>query len=307
MFEQSQSESKSDIDLQVMLEYLVYSSVYLSFAAGAMVFISSILHQVSFNLIVSALGMLTTYSIYNLNRKTDESEDAINHSHRYAFTKKYEKILFLSGIGAYLLALVLSGFYGISVILVSAIPLLSGLIYSTPILPKGFKYRRLKEIPIVKSLLVAIAWALPPALLPVYVSGATPSLITLAVILFFFSLVLVNTVLFDIRDVEGDRAAGVRTIPVLLGIPKTKTLLTLVNIVLGISVLSLLLLSHTSTIYICLIVIGVIYAQAYILLFNTISTGNLRCDVIADGQFIVLGLLMIGIVADIRTIGILQL
>ena len=307
MFEQSQSGSKSEIDLQVMVEYLVYSSVYLSFAAGAMVFISSILHQVPFSLIVSALGMLITYSIYNLNRKTDESEDAINHAHRYAFTKKYNKILYLSGIGAYLFALVLSGFYGISVILVSSIPLFTGLIYSMPLLPKRFGYRRLKEIPVLKSLLVAFAWALPPALLPVYISGATPSLVTLAVILFFFSLVFINTVLFDIRDLEGDRAAGVRTIPVLLGITRTKTLLTLVNITLGISVLSLLLLSHISPVYICLIVIGMIYAQAYILLFHTISTGNLRCDVIADGQFIVIGLLMIGVIAVVETIAILQL
>jgi 4-hydroxybenzoate polyprenyltransferase len=307
MFEQSQLGSKSEIDLQVMVEYLVYSSVYLSFAAGAMVFISSILHQVTFSLIVSALGMLITYSIYNLNRKTDESEDAINHAHRYAFTKKNEKILYLSGIGAYLLAFVLSGFYGISVILVSSIPLFTGLIYSMPILPKGFRCRRLKEIPVVKSLLVAIAWALPPALLPVYVSGASPDLVTLAVILFFFSLVFINTVLFDIRDLEGDRAAGVSTIPVLLGIPRTKTLLTLVNVIFGIAVLSILLLSHISPVYICLIVIGMIYAQAYILLYQNVSTGNLRCDIIADGQFIVLGLLMIGVIAVIETIAILQL
>jgi 4-hydroxybenzoate polyprenyltransferase len=307
MFEQIQSESNLEIDLQVMVEYLVYSSVYLAFAAGAMVFISSILHQVTFSLIVSALGMLITYSIYNLNRKTDESEDAVNHAHRYAFTKKYEKILYLSGIGAYLLALVLSGFYGILVILVSSIPLLTGLIYSTPILPQGFRYRRLKEIPVLKSLLVAIAWALPPALLPVYISGASPDLVTLAVILFFFSLVFINTVLFDIRDLEGDRAAGVRTIPVLLGIPRTKTLLTLVNVIFGTAVLSILLFSHISPVYICLIVTGMIYAQAYILLYQNVSTGNLRCDVIADGQFIVLGLLMIGVIAVVETIAIFQL
>ena len=73
------------------------------------------------------------------------------------------------------------------------------------------------------------------------------------------------------------------------------------------AVLSLLLLSHISPVYICLIVTGMIYAQAYILLFHTISTGNLRCDVIADGQFIVLGLLMIGVIAVVETIAILQL
>ncbi len=307
MFEQSQSGGSPGLDFHRIAEYLVYSSVYLSFAAGAMVFISCILQGVAFSLIGASLGMLITYAIYNLNRKTDESEDAINHSHRYAFTKKYEKSLYVSGIGAYVLALVISAFYGISVFFISAIPLIAGLIYSTPLLPARCRYRRLKEIPVVKSLLVTVAWALPPALLPVYVNGATPSIVTLAVILFFSSLVFINTVLFDIRDMDGDRALGIHTIPVLLGISRTKALLTLVNLIFGLAALSLLILSPISPIYIVLILAGMIYAQAYILLFHTVSTGNLRCDVIADGQFIVIGLLVIGVIAVFRTIAMLPL
>jgi 4-hydroxybenzoate polyprenyltransferase len=296
MFENSQLKCTFDYKLQVMMEYLVYSSLYLSAAAAAMVFISCILHQLTFSIIVAVLGMLITYSIYNLNRKTDEMEDAINHSHRYKFTKKYEKILYTSGIGAYLFALILSSFYGIIVILIAAIPLLLGLVYSTPIFPKGSRYRRLKEVPFVKSLIVAIAWAIPPAFLPIYVSGATPSLITLAIFLFFFSLVFINTVLFDIRDVEGDRATGVRTIPVCIGIPNTKILLTLVNIVFGVAVVSLLLF-RIPIILIGLIIIGMIYAQAYILLYQSVSSGNLKCDIIADGQFIVLTLPLLGLIS----------
>ncbi len=307
MFEQSQSGCSPGLDFHRIAEYLVYSSVYLSFAAGAMVFISCILQGVAFSLIGASLGMLITYAIYNLNRKTDESEDAINHSHRYAFTKKYEKSLYVSGIGAYVLALVISAFYGISVFFISAIPLIAGLIYSTPLLPARCRYRRLKEIPVVKSLLVTVAWALPPALLPVYVNGATPSIVTLAVILFFSSLVFINTVLFDIRDMDGDRALGIHTIPVLLGISRTKALLTLVNLIFGLAALSLLILSPISPIYIVLILAGMIYAQAYILLFHTVSTGNLRCDVIADGQFIVIGLLVIGVIAIFRTVAMLPL
>jgi 4-hydroxybenzoate polyprenyltransferase len=307
MFGQSRSECSSGLNFHRIVEYLVYSSVYLSFAAGAMVFISCILQGVTYSLIVASLGMLITYAIYNLNRKTDECEDAINHSHRYAFTKKYEKALYLSGIGAYVLALVISGFYGFSVFFISAIPLMAGLIYSTPLLPVKCRYRRLKEIPVVKSLLVTIAWALPPALLPVYVSGAAPSIITLAVILFFSSLVFINTVLFDIRDMDGDRALGIHTIPVLLGISRTKTLLTLVNLIFGLAALSLLILSPISPIYSVLIIAGMIYAQAYILLFNNVSTVNLKCDVIADGQFIVIGMLVIGVIAAFRTIAMLQL
>ena len=281
-----------------ILDYLVYSSVYLSLAAAGMAYLSSVLHDVPCNPVVLILGMLTTYSVYNLNRKTDENEDMINHSERYAFTKRYEKTLLATAIGAYVLALVLSGFYGMVVIIVSAIPLLSGLVYSTPLFPRGFRYRRLKEIPVAKSLLVAFAWALPPALLPVFVAGAVPGIITIGVILFFFSLVFINTVLFDIRDVEGDRATGVRTIPVCIGIPMTKLLLTLVNVTFGLAIVSQLA-GRIPLICLVLIFAGMIYAQGYILLYQKMRTGNLVCDLIADGQFILLGLCM-GILVVIR-------
>ncbi|NYT17827.1 MAG: UbiA family prenyltransferase [Methanomicrobiales archaeon] len=296
MFEHGYSTYRFEWNPTILIDYLVYSSLYLSFAAGSMAYISSVLHEVPFNPIVFVLGMLITYSVYNLNRKTDESEDAINHSKRYAFTKKYEKLLFSTAIGAYILALVLSWLHGPAVVLISAIPLLSGLIYSTPIFPRGFPYRRLKEIPVAKSLLVAVAWALPPALLPVYIAGSLPGMITLAVILFFFSLVFINTVLFDMRDVEGDRLTGVRTIPVCIGIPNTTRLLTLVNIIFGVSVV-FLLWGEIPLMYLVLIIAGIFYAQWYIRNYQQISQSNLLCDLIADGQFIALGLFMVCIVA----------
>ena len=295
MYEHGYSTHRFVWNPAILIDYLVYSSLYLSFAAGSMAYISSILHEVPFNPIVFVLGMLITFSVYNLNRKTDESEDAINHSKRYEFTKKYEKVLFSTAIGAYVLALVLSWLYGPTVVLIAAIPLISGLVYSTPIFPRKFPYRRLKEIPVAKSLLVAVAWALPPALLPVYIAGALPGTITLAVILFFFSLVFINTVLFDMRDVEGDRITGVRTIPVCIGIARTIRLLTLVNVVFG-SAVVLLLWGEIPLTYLVLIITGIFYAQWYIHHYQQISQSNLLCDLIADGQFIALGLFMVIIV-----------
>jgi 4-hydroxybenzoate polyprenyltransferase len=303
MFEHGYSTYRFEWNPTILIDYIVYSSLYLSFAAGSMAYISSVLHEVPFNPIVFVLGMLITYSVYNLNRKTDESEDAINHSKRYAFTKKYEKLLFSTAIGAYILALVLSWLYGPAVVLISAIPLISGLVYSTPIFPRGFPYRRLKEIPVAKSLLVAVAWALPPALLPVYIAGALPGMITLAAVLFFFSLVFINTVLFDMRDVEGDRLTGVRTIPVCIGIPNTTRLLTLVNVIFGASVV-FLLWGEIPLMYLVLIIAGIFYAQWYIHNYQQISQSNLLCDLIADGQFIALGLFMVCIVAASAAFGL---
>ncbi|NYT07857.1 MAG: UbiA family prenyltransferase [Methanomicrobiales archaeon] len=296
MFGHGYSTRRFEWNPSILIDYLVYSSLYLSFAAGAMAYISSVLHELPFNPIVFVLGMLITYSVYNLNRKTDESEDAINHSKRYEFTKKYERLLFPTAIGAYILALALSWLYGPTVVLISAIPLISGLVYSTPIFPRGFRYRRLKEIPVAKSLLVAVAWALPPALLPIYIAGALPSVITLAVILFFSSLVFINTVLFDMRDVEGDRLTGVRTIPVCIGIGNTTRLLNLVNVIFGAAVV-FLLWNTIPLSDLLLIVIGILYAHWYIRHYPQISRSNLLCDLIADGQFIALGLVLVVIMA----------
>ena len=129
---------------------------------------------------------LVTFSIYNINRKTDEKEDSINHSKRYAFTKKYDTFLFTSALLAYILALTLASFQGIKAALVTAIPLLSGTLYSIIWIPKEFKYRRLKEIPVVKNLMVAIAWALTPTFLPIHFASNRTSVGTLITVYFFF-------------------------------------------------------------------------------------------------------------------------
>jgi 4-hydroxybenzoate polyprenyltransferase len=44
------------------------------------------------------------------------------------------------------------------------------------------------------------------------------------IFLFFFLMVLTNTILFDIRDIRGDSVFGIHTLPVLLGIPATKNI-----------------------------------------------------------------------------------
>ncbi|MDW7728243.1 MAG: UbiA family prenyltransferase, partial [Candidatus Methanoperedens sp.] len=192
---------------------LIYSSIYLSIAGASMIYISCTMQHIPYSPSLLAIMFLATFSVYNINRKTDEKEDAINHSDRHSFTSRYGNVLFTSAILAYILAIGLALCYGIKTALVSSIPLLCGILYSIIWIPERFKYRRLKEIPFVKNLVVAFAWASTPALLPVYSSSYSESVATLVVIIFFFTLVFINSILFDLRDVEGDAASGVKTIP----------------------------------------------------------------------------------------------
>ncbi|WP_332449364.1 UbiA family prenyltransferase [Methanoculleus sp.] len=272
---------------QAAVRLIVYSSLYLAVAGAAMVYISCLLQDLPFDPVAAAILMLVVFAVYNLNRKTDEDEDAINHTERYTFTKNYGSILFRSAVGAYVVALCLSALLGLGSLLVTAAPLVAGIVYSVPLFPARFGFRRLKEVPLMKSLVVAFSWTIPPALLPVFHAALPVDIATSIVGVFFFSLVFTNTVIFDMRDVEGDTASGVRTIPTILGARRTSLLLTGINVSLG-AVLVLIGRYLPDPSMVLMLVASVIYAQGYVLCFRGLEKDKLLFELLADGQFIVL-------------------
>jgi 4-hydroxybenzoate polyprenyltransferase len=277
--------------LESFLDLLLYSSTYLALAAVAMVFISARLQGLPCTLPMMLVLFLSTYAVYNMNRKTDEVEDAINHADRYAFTKRYEKFFARSSPFAYLLALGVAGLYGPLAAAVTALPLAAGILYSSPLLPARFGYRRLKEIPFVKNAVVASAWSITPGLVPPLFAGVPLQASTWIACCLFCVLAFINSVLFDMRDIEGDREAQVRTIPVCLGATQTRSLLTAVNIIFC-AILLLAGAVYLSLWRVGVLAIGSLYAQTYIHAFNPESSANTLCDLVADGQFIALGLLL---------------
>lgn len=272
---------------QIVVQVFVYSSLYLSVAGMAMVYISCLLHDLPFDPVAAAILMLVVFAVYNLNRKTDEDEDAINHAERYAFTKEYETVLFRSAIGAYVIALCLAAIQGFDSLFVTTIPLIAGIVYSVPLLPARFGFRRLKEVPLMKSLVVAFSWAVPPALLPACHAGLSAGAATCIAGIFFFFLVFINTVVFDIRDVEGDLASGIKTLPTILGSERTLYLLTAMNVTIGAALVlagGLLPRFHL----VLLLATGIGYVQGYLLCFHRLMKEKLLFELLADGQFILL-------------------
>lgn len=104
--------------------------------------------------------------------------------------------------------------------------LLCGL-YAVPIYKSGMQWKSLREVPYIKTIIVAIVWSMlcvscvmvQADMYPVIVR---PQHILLFTINFFFILGL--TIPFDIRDMEYDKEAGVKTISHLIGVEKTKKL-----------------------------------------------------------------------------------
>ncbi|MEG3225500.1 MAG: hypothetical protein BME94_08365 [Methanobacteriales archaeon Met13] len=164
---------------------------------------------------------LSTFSVYSLNRLTDLEEDSVNVPEREVYVKGKEKILLALCVISYAVALLLGAVVNPLSILVFLFPLLIGIFYSIKASPK---IPRLKNIPGMKNFSVTLCWTVGAVFIPVvcYYPG-----FWITSLIFFFVLVkfLVNTISFDIRDIEGDKKSGVKTIPVFLGRSRTKILL----------------------------------------------------------------------------------
>jgi len=269
-------------------EFLLYSSLFLGAAAVGMAYTSCFIQGISWTLPVAAVMFLIVFSVYNLNRKTDEAEDALNHERRFSITKKYERHLFAAAVSAYLIALGIAAFSGIAAFCVVIIPLVSGIFYSVPFLPRWCGYRRLKEIPVMKNLVVSTAWALAFSLAPVYLGNSTPGPASFIVFLFIFCWTFVASVLPDIRDRSGDSATGVATIPVLLGVARSRSILTVINISAG----ALMLLPGFTFLSVqagIVILASLVYSQGCVSTIDRTTKTDLLCDVISDGQFMTIG------------------
>jgi 4-hydroxybenzoate polyprenyltransferase len=275
----------------LLFEFFVFSSLYLGMAAAGMAWCSCTLQGIPCSDPIILVLSLVVFSVYNLNRKTDQAEDALNHERRFSFTSRFELPLFAAALGAYALAtgiaLVSGALLACGIVM---IPLICGILYSVPIFPQGSKVRRLKEIPLVKNILVSLAWGATFALVPVALSGLPPDTNTLLVFIFIFFWTFIASVLPDIRDMKGDAQVGVVTIPVLLGVTRSRVLLTAINVVAGIAILALAVCTR-SLAAIGILIASLAYSQGCILAIHGSGSSDFLCDVISDGQFLVLGTL----------------
>jgi 4-hydroxybenzoate polyprenyltransferase len=274
-----------------VLHLLLFSSTYVGCAGAGIAYLSSLLQGIPPNPACVLIPFLVIFSVYNLNRGTDETEDAINHQERFAFTKSHERHLTMAALVGYAGALLLSSLHGTAAFLVTMIPLVAGVLYSVPIFPAFLPFRRLKEIPLGKNITVSLSWALTLTLLPSTLSGVPLGFGTGVSFFFFLNWAIVASILPDIRDREGDAIAGICTLPVLLGEHRTLRLLTGWNLIMGVGVIyaagSLL-----SRFWIVLMAGSIVYTAACIWAFLSPDHRDLLCDLFSDGQFLLIAMVV---------------
>jgi 4-hydroxy-3-methylbut-2-enyl diphosphate reductase len=110
---------------------------------------------------------------------------------------------------------------------------LLGLSYNIKLIPDvipNIKYRRIRDIPGSKTVLISLAWGVVTALFPMLAASDNVRLATLLTFVWAVSTAFVRAAFFDVIDMQGDRIVGKETIPLLLG--EKKSLLFLKRILL---------------------------------------------------------------------------
>ena len=220
---------------------LLLTNIYVSVGAGCLSFACSKLQGITQYFPYILIAVLFVQSMHILNHLIGSKSDQYNDPERARFYRNNRVMLSLLAIIAGGAGLIIAYTLGVLPFVILLAMSLLGLSYNLRLIPRplaGIKYRRIRDVPGSKTILIAIAWGTVTAVLPALGVMDHLSWNTGLVFLWSAGIVFVRTAFFDILDMQGDRIVGKETLPILLG---EKRSMQLLNIVLTIITAMLIL------------------------------------------------------------------
>jgi (E)-4-hydroxy-3-methyl-but-2-enyl pyrophosphate reductase len=214
---------------------LLLTNIYVSLGAGFLTYACINLLGLNPYWPYLMLSMLYVQSMHIINHLIGTVADRYNDPQRASFYEKNRNLLLILAVVTGSAGLVLAyhiEFWSFAVLFVMSV---AGLSYNLTIFPKNFpwfRYRRFRDFPGSKPLLIAVAWGVLAAILPPLFLAGKITWINLVVFFWAAGLVFVRTGFFDILDMQGDRLVGKETIALLLGEKKSIHLLTIILLIL---------------------------------------------------------------------------
>jgi len=190
-------------------------------AMAATVVFSSLMHGV-YALELALVGGVDWMVINLLNRTTDIEEDLKNGIPATGLVARHRRLFEFGTIAALLVSFVLVHVFLPELLPWRLVVAAIGFSYSYRLVPTLRGMRRFKELYFFKNFMSAVLFVLTCFVYPLAVHGApvllpggAAAVVVLAV--FFVCFELTYEILYDLRDLDGDRAAGVPTYPVVHG------------------------------------------------------------------------------------------
>jgi len=271
---------------------LLLTNIYVSLGAGCLTYAMAKLQGFSQFFPYVLISMLYVQSMHIFNHLTGNKSDQYNDPERAKFYQKYNSLLIVLALAAGGAGLVIAyslGLFPLSLLLIMS---LLGLSYNLRFAPKGFvgfRYRRIRDIPGSKTLLIAIAWGIVTAALPPLSLTGNASWVTGIIFLWTAGIVFVRTAFFDILDMQGDRIVGKETFAILLGEKRSMRLLK--NMLIALIALLILLSFFHLISYLGLVLIG--WPIFFLLLLSAYERGvllpSIKLEFLVETNFVLAG------------------
>ena len=219
---------------------LLLTNILVGIGAGALCFACAKLQDADSVFPQMLIASFYVLSMHILNHLMGSQSDRYNDPERASFYRRYRALLSILAVVAGGLGLFTAfrlGGIAFSLLLVMSV---FGFSYNLTVIPKwlapSLKYRRIKDIPGSKTILIALAWGVVTAIFPTL--GQKNGLDAAMLLSFAWAtiFVFVRTAFFDVLDMQGDRIVGKETLPILMGEKRT---LRLLKLLLSISTLIL--------------------------------------------------------------------
>lgn len=279
-----------------LFRLLIDTHLYLGFGAAALTYACGLLQGFEPGIKYILVSFFYISSMHIFNSFTDKSAKEYDQQERVLFRRKFRVLLlWYAGISAFISLIIAAtlGWIPIAILLIAS---LAGLFYSLQIFPKQLqktvRYKSFKAIPGSKDVFMSLAWSLVTVIIPFLSQPKyTIGLDDAVAMLFAFGIVFTRSIMFDLKELEGDRIIGKETLPMILGRKRTGALLNADMLFLTILLMVSYLLKWTPLF--SLILIGTI---AYILLYRYLHKKKLigeelLFETIIDGQFLLTGIL----------------
>lgn len=202
---------------------LLKSSILVAFSGALRIHLAFLLLHIQSSILTCVAGGLIIYTVYTLDRALGAEEDTVNRKELSGSNKKV-------GLGISLLAFMI-GTYILAkegILALAFIPFITGYLYS-----KGMKIGRfalkLKGGLGVKNIVVGLTWG-------IFIAGLAGTgcgnMVPVVLVFIFFGVKLfINSAIYDFKDIKGDTLAGIKTLPISLGVRKTRNLLTAMHLI----------------------------------------------------------------------------
>jgi len=268
---------------------LVLGGHLLALGTASMAGCASILMGRSPTIPLLFMAYLFSFGAYMLNRASEMEEDELTNPQRTSYLSGRRKYLPAITVGSFAIGYALAALTNLVFFAALLVPLLLALAYSTGSkrIAKFVGARRLKDALLVKNVAISFGWSLIPILVGLYFQSIPSLLYAIGVIIFL--RLLVNTILFDVRDTEGDRKFGVRTIPTVYGAGRAFSLMATFDVASAAAIL-LLVFSGVLPYYALALLFFSVYSFAYREVAGRPGVNlSFVCDVLADGEYLLWG------------------